>query len=137
MDKDVILEQFNEAEEPDKKVNLLLQLVDIYISEQDISSAFKYAAIASVCTSSPRADVCCLLGDLYVTIGNIKWANKWYKAALNSVPTYKELDTKYYTWYPLVCLGNIATTPDEIKKYLEAAELFNPNYIEDMQGLKA
>lgn len=126
------LEKFNEETDQNKRVDILILKIIEYTDNKDISNAFKYASFAAVCTTSPRADICCLLGDLYVGIGNNKWAKIWYKNAISNATTYP-INAAYYTWLPLVKLANISEDKKEAESYLSAAEILNPNYLKDIK----
>ena len=114
-----LIEEFNKAEDPDKKTNLLINLCQLNANKEDgIPVALKYAAIASIVTASPRADVCCLLGELYLKTGNLKWAEIWFKHALLNIGN---CDLSYSIIYPMRRLGDIAL----IKGNMEDKELYD------------
>lgn len=135
IEKDNLLDKFNSEKDENKQVDILIELIKSYVEKKDFTSALKYCAFASICTTSPRADICCLFGDLYTVLGNIPWAKLWYKAAINNVPNDYIVESMYYTWYPMLCISSITDNPEESKKYLSAVEIINPNYLKDVNNL--
>lgn len=82
------------------------------------------ACIDLVCNSfkkyTPRADLCCLLAESYLSKDALSSAIFWFKVALSSSvekesSTYNWAD--YYTWYPSLQLAVCFT---RLKKYREA-----------------
>lgn len=128
MEKENLIDIFNKCENKDESVDILANYCLERYSDGDLNEAAKYAAIATICTESPRADICCLMGFLYHSIGNEKWAAKWLHNAIGNASAH--IDSGYYTWYPLVLLANVETNKAE--EYFKAAELINPNYIKDL-----
>ena len=60
-----------------------------------IFESFKY--------DSPRADICCALGEYYLEEGKVKQGAFWYKVALDCIPEKGSLaiqNKDYYTWIP-------------------------------------
>ena len=77
----------------------------------DLDLALKYATLASVCTFSPRADVCCTIGEIYLEKGNCTWAKFWYERAMNNMTCGIDevlVDSEYWTTIPLLKLGFIS-----------------------------
>lgn len=129
-----LIQLVNNAENENDKVTALINLVVYYGTTNDISSQFKYAAIASVCTRIPRADVCCLLGTLYEKIGNGIWAIKWYE---NAISNASSCDIAFYTWYPMLRMANLYAdgNPEMSKNYLNAAKIICPNFLEKREEI--
>lgn len=73
---------------------------------QAILNSFKY--------DSPRADLCCKLGEYFLNKNQFKQAIFWYKVALSCIPDKDNMGintNEYYTWIPAiqlcVCYSNI------------------------------
>lgn len=76
----------------------------------DLDLALKYAYLAASATYSPRADVCCVLGEIYLMKGNYIWAKNWYEKALYNETTgfdEKRPDQEFYGSIPMLKLGFI------------------------------
>lgn len=73
----------------------------------DLDNALKYAYFAAASTYSPKADVCCHIGEIYLEKGNVEWSRFWYEKALNNISMdINEIssDIDYYTIIPLLKL---------------------------------
>jgi tetratricopeptide (TPR) repeat protein len=93
-----------------------------YKKDKDLKNALKYAALASVSTDYPRADVCCHMGDLYLEMGNLVWARFWFEAAIGNIYvdiSGEKLDESFYTWIPMLRLSYIMYTIGDIDKAIE------------------
>lgn len=104
------------------KLNALVAISRIELDAQHFGEALKYAVLASICTESPRADVCCLLGDIYFQKGNLKWAKLWFEQAVGNILLGSEaegLDMKYCTTYPLASLSTIEYAMGNVKNAME------------------
>lgn len=78
--------------------------------KHDLDIALKYAYMAAVLSYSPRADVCCTIGEIYLEKKNYEWARFWYEKALNNMNMSVDeemVDADYYTVIPLLKLGFI------------------------------
>lgn len=101
--------------------------------ERNLDNALKYAMLASTLSYSPRADVCCTIGEIYLEKGNELWASFWYEKALNNfnVGIDEELpESEYSTIIPMLKLcfiehkmGNIARA----KEYNDAVLIIQPD----------
>ena len=114
----------------DERVYLLITLSTIYKLKGDILSALKYCAIASICTPSPRADVCCMMGELYFYSDNLEWAEKWYNNAINNTTSLSYINPEYSNIIPFSKLFEIYFKKKDIKtceKYLILIETMSPN----------
>lgn len=103
----------------------IIEQAYFYKNANDLDNALKYASIAAINTYSPTAEVCCLLGELYLMKGNLKWAEIWYKNAIMNTSISimeEELVQDFYTIIPLLKLGYIS---DRLGKYEESLEYFN------------
>ena len=108
-------------------VTLLIELSDLYDAKGNASEAFKYAAMSTIVTFSPRADACCCLGGRYMVAGNYTWALKWFNNALNNI---SDCDKKYYTWLPILHIAQVHLLNlnfDEAYRYLNAADVLSPD----------
>lgn len=125
------LENFNNETDINKKLEILIDIIKLCRDEyRSLDEAFKYASLAAVMTESPRADICCILGELYNMRKNAAWSKKWFEHAINNVSA--NIDTAFYTWYPILMIGNIYANDGDIKnaeKYFNAVSIFNPNYL--------
>ena len=89
---DSAIEKYNKALScPDlwyvDALNTLYQMAIIYKNDKkDSKLALKYAYDAVQCTRVPRADVCCLIGDIYLEDQNYRVASMWFKLAVNNIP---------------------------------------------------
>lgn len=88
----------------------------------DLNLALKYASLATIVTYSPRADACCLMGEIYLLKGNVEWAIRWYKSALNNITMDMDEvipDKSYLTIIPLIKLAFISHGMGEDEKAIE------------------
>ena len=105
------------------KLNAYLKLYKLYrFIYNNIDEAFKYATLAITCTDTPRSDVCCALGDIYMQKNNIDWSILWYEKAYNNIVSGFEsvfLETHTYTITPLLQLCVLYFKKGDIKKSFE------------------
>lgn len=110
-------------------MNLSLQ----YYEKMDYNNALKYAALASVSTDYPRADVCCQMGDIYLEKGNLDWAKFWFERAIGNIyvdHNGDKLDDAFYTWVPLLKLSYILYKLGDVQgafDYNESVLLIQPD----------
>ena len=138
--KNTLTEVNDENTSPNRRVDLLINLALWYFNDgHDYNEGVKYLSLAMVCTTSPRADVCCMLGEYYMLNNNIKWAKFWTEKATNDQYSYDLCPESYYTWKPLLQLGQISVMEgelDEALNYALAAKCFkNINDRDDVDGL--
>ena len=101
--------------------------------ECDLDNALKYGMIAASLSFSPRADVCCCIGEIYLLKGNTEWAKFWYERALNNMSVWvdeKLPDAEYFTIIPMLKLCFICHKMGDIESAMEynnAALLIDPN----------
>lgn len=92
-----------------ERLNAALRSAYIYKDvKKDIQKTLYYAYIAASCTLTPRADVCCFLGDFYKNLKKFDWAKSWYERAVNNVVTGLNAtfyDESYSTWRPKLNLA--------------------------------
>lgn len=122
--KELLEKLSNEELEGTERVKILSEVCSYYIEKGDLGEALKYAALSTVCTSSPTAIACCLMGNVYHLLENFVWAKIWYEKAINNAYLSTEDDADYHTWIPLMNLSLIATdsgNSEEAEKYLSAA----------------
>lgn len=106
----------------DELIEKALYYID---TEKNIQLALKYGYMAASLTYTPRADVCCVIGEAYMMICNYEWAKKWYKSAIsNNSCGFDEVvpDQEYFTTIPLIKLGAIEHA---VGNDAEALELYN------------
>lgn len=110
--------------------------------KSDITKALKYAYMAAACTTIPRADVCCLIGDIYQKLKNWTWAKFWYEKAYNNRCEKLEatfLDEACITWKPLlnlcVCEYNLGNK-DKAKEYNDMVLEILPNNADALNNKK-
>lgn len=104
------------------KLNALVAISRIELDARHFGEALKYAVLASICTESPRADVCCLLGDIYFQKGNLSWAKLWFEQAVGNIRLGSEtegLDMKYCAVYPLASLSTVEYAMGNVKNAME------------------
>jgi tetratricopeptide (TPR) repeat protein len=92
---------------------------------KDLDIALKYAAMSVISTWSPRADACCVMGEVYLERGNLQWSKFWYEKAVNNMScgVDEELpDSKYFTTIPMLKLGYIDYKMGNYKSALEYFE---------------
>ncbi len=77
------------------RLNACHRLYLIYLHLNDLDKALKYAYLGASCTSAPRADICCAIGNVYLQRGNLEWSRVWYERALGNVP--QGLETTFYS----------------------------------------
>lgn len=110
-------------------LNSALMFKDV---KHDLDLALKYASMASVCTFSPRADVCCTIGEIYLEKGNCEWAKFWYEKALNNMSCgldEETVDTEYWTTIPMLKLGfisHVMNNDEGALEYFEAVLKIDP-----------
>jgi tetratricopeptide (TPR) repeat protein len=98
----------------------------------DLDNALKYAMIAASLSYSPRADVCCCIGEIYLSKGNIEWAKFWYERALQNMSMWVDEqlpDADYFTIIPMLKLCFICHKSGDIdgaKEYNNAVLLIDP-----------
>lgn len=124
------------------KLNSYIHLSTISLNKGKASDALKYAYLAASCTNKPRADACCIIGDIYQKMRQWEWAAMWYRAAYGNVTEKLEatfLDEDCSTWKPLlnlcVCeynLGNVEKAEEYNNKVLEIV----PNNIDAINNKK-
>lgn len=138
MEKDALLiDKFNNETDVDNSIDILIELIKFYRDEQDnLDNAFKYAAIATISSNNPRADICCIMGGLYFSQGNIPWAIRWYKAAISN--TSSHINPAFSTWFPAAMLGSIYAANDDLETavtYLNTAKVLNPDYAKETASI--
>ena len=92
---------------------------------KDLDMALKYAMLAVMSTWSPRADACCVAGEVYLERNNYEWAKFWYEKAVSNMNcgVDEELpDADYYTKVPILKLGYISYRMGNMKAALEYFE---------------
>ena len=128
-----ILKQLKEPNiAPNARVDLLVKIVQHYYDNSEYNEGVKYAAIASVCTRSPRADISCLMAFYYILVENIAMAKIWSQMAYNDVASKDLVSEEWYTWRPLVNLCEISIIEgnlQEAKKYIGLAKKYVNNEI--------
>lgn len=132
------------------RLNAYLALSKIY-SKTNKLKAYEYAYMAAGILSTPRCDVCCRLGDLYLEDKNYKMAKVWYDLAIDNVTDGLDntfCNKKYSTSYPRIqlCiaeywLGNIERSIELNEEYGKMlpnnkAYLFNKKFFEDLNKQK-
>lgn len=92
-------------------ISQTLAIAERYKRERkDTDNAIKYAYMAAAMSFSPRADVCCMLGELYLEKRNLEWAMFWYEKAYGNTSfslDETDIDEDYYTIVPMLKLGFI------------------------------
>ena len=112
--------------------NLINTSLEYSNTNHDNAMALKYALMAASVSYNPRADVCCCVGEIYLTMGNMDWAEIWFNKALNNTSTWIDEvvpNSIYYTTIPLIKLCFIAYTKGEIEKakeYNDAVLVIDP-----------
>lgn len=141
MKKNELNKVLKQLKEPDitsnARVDLLVKLVQHYYDNSEFTEGVKYAAIASVCTRSPRADISCLMGFYYILVENTTMAKMWSQMAYNDVASKDLVTEEWYTWRPLINLCEIAIIEgnlQEASKYIELAKKYTNN--EDIINLE-
>ena len=135
------------------RLNAYLKLYKIYRSiKNDLDESFKYALLALSCTDTPRSDVCCALGDIYMQKNNIDWAIFWYEKAYNNILTGFDavfLETHTYTTTPLLQLCVLYYKKGDINSSIKMNKLaesidpnnesviFNNNFFKNLKNKKA
>ena len=93
------------------EINELIRTALMYKDvKHDSTLALKYAYMAAVMSYSPRADVCCTIGEIYLSSKNYEWAKFWYEKAINNLNCAIDeemVSPDYYTTIPLLKLGYI------------------------------
>ena len=124
MTKEELLEIVSSADKTnDEKTDAFVELSNKYNAEGKLSEALKYAAMATIATSTPRADACCCIGDIYLQKGESVWAMKWYENAISN--TVGKCDVSFYTWIPLLKISQcylLMSNFDKCEEYISAAE---------------
>ena len=83
----------------------------------------------------PRANVCCKIGDHFLTDKKIETAKFWYTLAIETKQNYAKggfFDAQYQNYYPYLQLCVCCYQLNDIKNaifYNEMAERFNPNSV--------
>ena len=101
--------------------------------KKDFDIALKYAYTAAICTFSPRADVCCTIGEIYLSKGNLEWAKFWYERAVNNTNTAideQSVDEDYFTTRPFLKLGYITYNLGDdasAEQYYRAVLMYHPD----------
>ena len=106
-----------------EKVEAFLEISHLYNERGKLSEALKYAAMATITTTTPRPDACCCMGDIYLELGESTWAMKWYENAISN--TSDKCDFSFYTWIPLLKIAQchlLMTNYDKTEEYISAAE---------------
>lgn len=103
-----------------QRVEAFINLSNHYVYS-DFSESFKYATLATIVTNIPRADACCCIADKYLMLGEYKWAEIWYKHAMNNSLT-KECDSKYWGYIPLRNIAQIKYSNGEKEHALNIIE---------------
>lgn len=114
------------------KTNALQLMAKGFRSLGNPDEAFFKALEALGTTSTPRADVCCLLGDAYLQRGSVHWAKVWYREAIDNRLDGLEdtfCERMYYTWYPRLQLGTLLIGEDNeaAQKYFDELHETNPD----------
>ena len=100
---------------------------------RDLDIALKYAYMAAISSFSPRADVCCTIGEIYLDKNNFEWAKFWYEKAINNMNTAMDeemVDEEYFTTIPLLKLGYIMHNLDDdesSEQYYKAVLKYQPD----------
>lgn len=87
-----------------ERLNAAFRIALIYKDrKKDLNNALQYAYIGASCMKSPRADICCMLGDIYRLSGSYSWAKFWYERAIDNF--CYELEATFFdeacaTWKP-------------------------------------
>lgn len=126
----IIKELKEEDISPNRRVDLMVNLCIYYFENNDYNEGVKYIAMASVCTQSPRADVCCLLGQYYMLMNNLKWAKFWTENAINDSYSIDLVKEEWYTWKPLYQMIQIEIMCGDLKsakKYLDLVKTYKTN----------
>lgn len=95
------------------------------VDEMDYDGALKYAMLAVSCTDTPRADVCCCAGEIYMMKGKLRWASWWFEKAIGSVwvgINGETIDNMYSTWFPMLKLSYIYYKENRIDDSLDMTE---------------
>ncbi len=129
----------------ENKVSACIDLYKCYLCMQDTAHA-KQSLIRSFEFTHPRAQVCCLLADIFFQEKNFSLANYWYKMALKDKINEKSgafVEKEYYTTYPLLQLcvsyykmGKVKQAKkwnDKVAKY----DNKNPYYLNNVKFFKA
>lgn len=102
-----------------KNLNDFMNMSMIYKEKKDYDNALKYAALATISTKYPRADACCQMGDIYLSINNLQWAELWFKAAIGNVQidiNGNTIDESFSTWIPMLKLSYVYYMMEDIDK---------------------
>jgi len=113
-----------------EQLNSYLCMAILYQTvKHDQDNALKCAMLGATCTAIPRADICCIIGDIYKSRKNWIWAKFWYERAVDNVSEKLDatfLDPSCYTWKPrlnlCVCEYNLGN--------FEAAERYNDEVLQ-------
>jgi len=108
------------------RLNAYISLSKIY-ETRNKRKAYEYAIMAAPLTSTPRADVCCRIGDLYLSDKNYKMAKIWYDLALDNEPEKTEntfFDRQYATTYPMLQLCVVEYWLGNVEKSIEYNEKY-------------
>lgn len=107
------------------KLNTIIKIALIYKSRGEMKTALNYAFNGCTFTFSPRADLCCLIGDIYYEMGNMEWAVKWYRNSFNNIPNIGEetsFNTDYLFKIPSLKLSVVLYDMGEYQEAMEYAE---------------
>lgn len=95
------------ADAPDTSMEMLMSALCVVIKaaslRQDYLKMYQYALKAIA--MDPPSEICCMLGDYYLTTNNLKEAAIWYYNAAFECTCI--LNIKYAKEYPLIHLANI------------------------------
>lgn len=125
-----------------ENVNEYIKMSLTYKEKKDIDTALRYASIASVITLYPRADVCCIMGELYLERGNYTWSKFWYEKAVGNPYLGIEgetIDESSYTWLPLLKLSFISFKEgkyEEAMEYNDSVLLMYPENTDALENKK-
>lgn len=108
------------------KLNTIIKISLIYKEEKnDLDNALLYALMGCTKTFSPRADLCCLIGDIYHEKGNDLWAERWYRDAIGNIPQIGEtisFNKDYLMRIPLLKLSVLYYDTERYDEGLECVE---------------
>lgn len=105
----------------ENKIEACKFLSEIYLSENDAENAAK-TLFSSFLYGSPRAEICCRIGNIFVGKGQFETAAFWYKSALAEAEDGKGgafVESEYSGFIPLIML---AFCCDRLGKIADAEE---------------
>lgn len=119
--KSILKKLCDEKINPNKRTDLMMEVAHYYEEKGDFNEALKYGVLASICTQTPRADVCYFIGGIYFKRGIFNWAKFWTEKAINDNSSYDIVDEEWYTWKPLLQMSNIFLLECDLKNAYEYA----------------